>query len=83
MTKKKSSEMKLPNFVKSNSLGMLAAAHSHIFHGPAMLHWEGGWHRKRKIQQVKPLLHIKTKQHRLAYHSSSSTVSIWKNKMAL
>ena len=44
-TKKKSSRMKLPNFVKSNSLGMLAAAQSHIFHGPAMLH--------------KPLLHIK------------------------
>ena len=58
-TKKKSSRMKLPNFVKSNSLGMLAAAQSHIFHGPAMLHWEGGWHGKRKIQQVKPLLHIK------------------------
>ena len=51
--------MKLPNFVKPNSLGMLAAAQSHIFHGPAMLHWEGSWHGKRKIQQVKPLLHIK------------------------
>ena len=38
---------------------MLAAAQSHIFHGPAMLHWEGSWHGKRKIQQVKPLLHIK------------------------
>ena len=24
-----------------------------------MLHWEGGWHGERKIQQVKPLLHIK------------------------
>ena len=58
-TKKKSSRMKLPNFVKSNSLEMLAAAQSHIFHGPAMLHWEGGWHGERKIQQVKPLLHIK------------------------
>ena len=58
-TKKKSSQMKLPNFVKANSLGMLAADQSHIFHGPAMLHWEGGWHGERKIQQVKPLLHIK------------------------
>ena len=59
VTKKKSIQMKLPNFVKSNSLGMLAAAQSHIFHGLAMLHWEGGWHGERKIQQVKPLLHIK------------------------
>ena len=37
MTKKKSSQMKLPKFVESYSLGMLAAAQSHIFHGPAML----------------------------------------------
>ena len=58
-TKKKSSQMNLPNFVKSNSLGMLAAAQSHIFHDPALLHWEGGWHGERKIQQVKPFLHIK------------------------
>ena len=42
MTKKKSSRMKLPNVVKSNSLGMLAAPQSHNFHGLAMLHWEGG-----------------------------------------
>ena len=49
MTKKESSQMKLPNFVKSNSLGMLGAAQSHIFHGLAMLHWEGCWHDKRKI----------------------------------
>ena len=47
-TKTKSSQMKLPNFVKSNSLGILAAAQSHIFHGPAMLHWEDGWHGERK-----------------------------------
>ena len=58
-TKEKSSRMKLPNYVKSNSLGMLAAAQSHIFHGLAMLHREGGWHGERQIQQVKPLLHIK------------------------
>ena len=48
-TKKLSSRMKLPNFVKSNSLGMVAAAQSHIFHGLAMLHWEGGWHGKSKL----------------------------------
>ena len=48
-----------PNFVKSNSLGLLVAANTHSYHGPAMLNWEGGWHGERKIQQVKPLLHIK------------------------
>ena len=48
-----------PNFVKSNSLGLLVAAKTHSYHGPAKLNWEGGWHGERKIQQVKPLLHIK------------------------
>ena len=48
-----------PNFVKSNSLGFLVAANTHSYHGPATLNWEGGWHGERKIQQVKPLLHIK------------------------
>ena len=48
-----------PNFVKSNSLGLLVAANTHSYHGPATLNWEGGWHGERKIQQVKPLLHIK------------------------
>ena len=48
-----------PNFVKSNSLGLLVAANTHSYHGPAMLNWEGGWHGEHKIQLVKPLLHIK------------------------
>ena len=48
-----------PNFVKSNSLGLLVAANTHSYHGPATLNWEGGWHGECKIQQVKPLLHIK------------------------
>ena len=48
-----------PNFVKSISLGLLVAANTHSYHGPATLNWEGGWHGERKIQQVKPLLHIK------------------------
>ena len=48
-----------PNFVKSNSLGLLVAANTHSYHGPTTLNWEGGWHGERKIQQVKPLLHIK------------------------
>ena len=48
-----------PNFVKSNSLGLLVAANTHSYHGPATLNWEGGWHGERKIQQAKPLLHIK------------------------
>ena len=33
-----------PNFVKSNSLGLLVAANSHSYHGPTTLNWEGGWH---------------------------------------
>ena len=48
-----------PNFVKSNSLGLLATANTHSYYGPAALNWEGGWHGERKIQQLKPLLHIK------------------------
>ena len=48
-----------PNFVKSNSLGILACASSHATMGPAILHWEGGFAGERKIQQVKPLLSIK------------------------
>ena len=48
-----------PNFVKSNSLGLLVAANTHSYHGPATLNWEGGWHGECKIQQVKPLHHIK------------------------
>ena len=48
-----------PNFVKSNLLGLVVVANTHSYHGPAMLNWEGGWHGERKIQQVKPFLHIK------------------------
>ena len=48
-----------PNFVKSNSVGLLVAANTHSYHGPSTLNWELGWHGERKIQQVKPLLHIK------------------------
>ena len=48
-----------PNVVKSNSLGLLVAANTHSYHGPATLNWEGGWHGEHKIQQVKPPLHIK------------------------
>ena len=39
-----------PNFVKSNSLGLLVAANTHSYHGPATLIGEGGWHGERKIQ---------------------------------
>ena len=48
-----------PNFVRLNSLGLLVVANTHSYHGPATLNWEGGWHGECKIQQVKPLLHIK------------------------
>ena len=48
-----------PNFVKSNSLGLFVADNTHSYHGPTTLNWEGGWHGERKIQQGKPLLHIK------------------------
>ena len=50
---------KLPNFVKSNSLGILSCTSTHQDMGPALLHWEGGWEGERKIQQLKPLLSIK------------------------
>ena len=48
-----------PNFVKSNSLGLLVAVNTYSYHVPATLNWERGWHGERKIQQVIPLLHIK------------------------
>ena len=47
------------NFVKSNSLGILAAADAHEYFGPAILNWEGGFGGERKIQDVKPLLGIR------------------------
>ena len=50
---------KNPNFVKANSLGILSCVRTHLDMGPAVLHWEGGWEGERKIQQLKPLLHIK------------------------
>ena len=58
-----------PNFVKSNSLVFSFAASTHSHHGPATLNWEGGWHGEHKIQQVKPLLHIKRSNvdHKLWY----------------
>ena len=48
-----------PNFVKSNLLGVSVVTNTHSYHGPAMLNWEGGWHGERKMQQVRPRLHIK------------------------
>lgn len=58
MNKNENSKKK-PNFVKSNSLGILCAAEAHDYLGPAILHWEGGYSGERKIQEVKPLLSIK------------------------
>jgi len=49
------------NYTKSNSLGILAAADTHRLHGPATLHWEGGWAGERKIQPAKAQLGIKRK----------------------
>ena len=50
---------KQPNFVKSNSLGMLCVAQAHQLFGPLILNWEGGYAGERKIQEIKPLLTIK------------------------
>lgn len=50
---------KQPNFVKSNSLGILSVADAHQAFGPLVLNWEGGYSGERKIQEVKPLLSIK------------------------
>jgi hypothetical protein len=59
--KKKGSNTKekQPNFVKSNSLGLLECAYAHAWFGPCMLHWEGSYSGEKKIQEVKPLLGIK------------------------
>ena len=48
-----------PNFVKSNSLGILSVSQAHDKFGPLILNWEGGYAGERKIQEVKPLLGIK------------------------
>jgi hypothetical protein len=58
-TKGKSSKPKKPNFVKSNSLGIMSASSFHSHFGPAQINWDGGWSGERKIQPVKPLLSIK------------------------
>lgn len=50
---------KNPNFVKGNSLGILAVARAHEHFGPLLLNWEGGYAGERKMQEVKPLLSIK------------------------
>lgn len=55
----KKKRKKQPNFVKANALGLMSAAESHDFQGPAKLHWEGGFFGEAKIQPVKPLLSIK------------------------
>jgi hypothetical protein len=51
--------VKDPNYLKSNSLGILYAGEAHHYYGPTVLHWEGGYAGERKIQEVKPLLSIK------------------------
>ena len=58
-TRSTTGKKKQPNFVKSNSLGLLVAASTHSYHGPTMLHWDGGWDGEQRIQQVKPFLLIK------------------------
>ena len=54
-----STNKKMNNIMKSNSLGLLAVTRFHNEMGPATLHWEGGFAGERKIQQVKPALSIK------------------------
>jgi len=56
---KKKGEKDAYNFCKGNSLGILSVADAHRYHGPAGLHWEGGWAGERKIQPIKPQLSIK------------------------
>jgi hypothetical protein len=58
-TKINKTTSKHANFVKSNSLGILSVAKSHNIFGPLILNWEGGFAGERKIQEVKPFLHIK------------------------
>ena len=47
---------KKANFVKSNSLGILATAKAHGYFGPAVMYWEGGIEGERKIQEAKPVV---------------------------
>ena len=61
--KKDTNKMPKPNFVKSNSLGLLEAAKAHKYFGPAILHWEGGHMGERTIQDAKPLMSIKRDGH--------------------
>jgi hypothetical protein len=59
-TKKgKREKPKFPNFIKSNSLGIMSVAKSHNVFGPLILNWEGGYSGERKIQEIKPFLGIK------------------------
>ena len=50
---------KNPNFVKSNSLGMLDATKSHLYFGPAQVNFEGGWTGEKKVQPIRPLMSLK------------------------
>ena len=54
---------KQPNFMKSNTLGLLAASEAHCHFGPARNHWEGGTMGECKIQNAKPLLHGRRGDH--------------------
>ena len=54
----KKNNKKLPNFMKSNSLGLLCVTEAHHNFGPARLHWEGGVMGERKIQEAKPMIKI-------------------------
>ena len=50
----KKNNKKLPNFMKSNSLGLLCVTEAHHNFGPAHLHWEGGVLGNRKFRQQNP-----------------------------
>ena len=45
--------------MESNSLGSLCASDSQDLFEPARLHWEGGLHGEKKMQEAKPTVVIK------------------------
>ena len=50
---------KQPNFLKSNSLGMIDATRAHLHFGPAIANFEGGWTGEKKVQPIRPFMSLK------------------------
>ena len=51
----KETNKKQPNFMKSNSLGLLGATEAHETFGPACLHWEGVFMERKRFKKPNQL----------------------------